>query len=59
MTHLIDSYDAYCFEQLRQNAQNPSVENVECACREFLASEGYGDALDAFNIINATQQPQS
>ena len=46
MTHHIDGYDAYCFEQLR-SAQNPEL---ECACRKYLASEGYADALAAFTI---------
>lgn len=60
MTHHIDSYDAYCFDQLRNNVSTPTVDDVECACRNFLASEGYTDALEAFSIIQATQtNPQS
>ena len=45
MTRQLDSYDAFCFDTLRQNAARPTTGEVECACRDYLVREGYTDAV--------------
>lgn len=54
MTRQLDSYDAFCFETLRNHFNRPTTGDVECACRSYLLAEGYTDMLVTKTRSNPT-----